>query len=387
MSAATIIFTDIVGFSKKPTAEQRKLVESLTSEVLEELRTLLDLPQEATCLVALPTGDGLAMAFLHRSDHHSWDFATVLRVILKMQQWAHNQSSPGNSVNLRIGVHVGAVELFTDINGKTNVCGDTINYAQRVMEAANPRQTLFSEVAFRTYVGTESPVLTTAPFSVDLRARFQGPIEVFAKHEIHIPVYKLVLEPSQPYWSGNDPIAKDFMLVTLTPLPKEVVGTFSEQIEKASHIAFIQLTGDRVLKNLKSGDIRLSKELNRFWVFMPDAEVYASFHPTKPHATPEFVKECIQEWKDYFSNLKRNFPKVDFKLGLFKQPPYLGASFINWGIPGGKIHVSPYVWNIAAPDCPGYDIRWMGNTPSPVYKIYIEGLNYLDKNTENELNR
>lgn len=33
-------------------------------------------------------------------------------------QWAHNQSTPWNLVNLRIGVHVGAVELVTDINGK-----------------------------------------------------------------------------------------------------------------------------------------------------------------------------------------------------------------------------------------------------------------------------
>ena len=30
MAAATILFTDIVSFSKKPTAEQRRLVESLT---------------------------------------------------------------------------------------------------------------------------------------------------------------------------------------------------------------------------------------------------------------------------------------------------------------------------------------------------------------------
>ena len=85
MSAATILFTDIVSFSKKPTAEQRRLVESLTSEVVHELRTLLTPPLDTPSIVALPTGDGLALAFLHRSNQ-SWDRSTILRVILRLHQ-------------------------------------------------------------------------------------------------------------------------------------------------------------------------------------------------------------------------------------------------------------------------------------------------------------
>ncbi|MCK4814161.1 hypothetical protein KA005_00200, partial [bacterium] len=120
MSAATILFTDIVSFSKKPTAEQRRLVESLTSEVVHELRTLLTPPLDTPSIVALPTGDGLALAFIHRTNQ-PWDHATILRLILRIHQWANNQSSPHNLVSLRVGVHVGAVELVTDINGKTNL--------------------------------------------------------------------------------------------------------------------------------------------------------------------------------------------------------------------------------------------------------------------------
>ena len=163
MSAATILFTDIVSFSKKPTAEQRRLVESITSEVVHELRTILTPPLATPSIVALPTGDGLALAFLHRSNQ-PWNCSTILRVIFRLHQWADNQSSPRNLVNLRVGVHVGAVELFTDINGKANICGDTVNYAQRVMDAASPRQTLFSEAAFREYVGTESPIFSKPLF-------------------------------------------------------------------------------------------------------------------------------------------------------------------------------------------------------------------------------
>lgn len=384
MSAATVVFTDIVSFSKKPTAEQRQLVESLTSEIVYELRTLLTPPLAEPSIVALPTGDGLALAFLHRTNQ-PWNFATILRVILRLQQWAYNQSSPRNSVNLRVGVHVGAVELITDINGKANVCGDTINYAQRVMDAASPRQTLFSEAAFREYVGTETPVFTAPPYSEDLRAEFYGPIEVYAKHGLQILVYRLALAPPQLYWSNEDPISKNLMLVTLTPLPKEVVGSFSDQVQQATHIALIQLTGDRFLLNFDEGKVVFSKQLKRLWVFMPDPEMYANLHLTEPQATPQLVKECVSKWQRLLATLRTQFTNSDLKLGLFKEPPYFGASFIDWERPGGKIHVSPYVWNVAAPDCPGYDMYWVGKRPSAVYERYVDGLQYLHQSTENEL--
>lgn len=386
MAAATILFTDIVSFSKKPTAEQKRLVCSLTSEVVNELEVLLS-PQKGThSIVALPTGDGLALAFIHRTNQ-PWDHATILRLILRIHQWANNQSSLHNLVSLRVGVHVGAVELITDINGKDNLCGDTINYAQRVMDAANPRQTLYSEAAFREYVGSESPSCNTPPFSEDFRADFLGPIEVYAKHDLQILVYKLSLEPPQLYWSNDDPIAKQLMLVTLTPLPKEVVGSFSEQIHQGTNIAFVQLTGDRFISNFNDGKIKFSKQLKRFWVFMPAPDVYESLHLTKPQAAPQLVKDCVLKWQDLFATLKTRITNADFKLGLFKEPPYFGASFIDWERPGGKIHVSPYVWNVAAPNCPGYDISWIGKKPSAIYETYVEGLRYLHRSTENELTK
>jgi len=384
MAAATILFTDIVSFSKKPTAEQRRLVESLTSEIIHELRTLLSPPLDTPSIVALPTGDGLALAFLHRSNQ-SWDHTTILHVILRMHRWAHAQSSPPNVVNLRVGVHVGAVELVTDINGNVNVCGDTISYTQRVMDAANPQQTLFSEAAFREYVGTESPVCITPPFSEDLRAEFRGPIEVHAKHGLQIQVYKLVIEPPQLYLSNDDPITKNLMLVTLTSLPKEIVGSFSEQISQATHIAFIQLTGERFISNFNDGKVKFSKQLKRLWVFMPAPESYANLQLTGPQATPKLVNEYVRKWQEMLTTLKKKSPDADYRLGLFKEPPYFGASFIDWERPGGKIHVSPYVWNVAAQNCPGYDIFWVGKKPSAIYETYVESLHYLHRSADNGL--
>lgn len=384
MSAATILFSDIVSFSKKPTAEQKRLVESLTSEVIHELRGLLNPPLDKPSLIALPTGDGLALAFLHPTNQR-WTCATIFQVILRIHRWAYEQSTDCNSVKLRVGIHVGAVEFISDVNGKVNICGDTINYAQRVMDAASPCQTLFSEAAFRDYIGPESPAYTTPPFSSELHANFHGPIEVYAKHSLRVPVYKMTLEPSQPYWSNEDPVAKHLMLVNLTPLPKEVVGSFSDTIRNASNIAFIQLTGDRFISKVNSGEIVFSKQLKRFWVFMPDPEVYDKLTLTELQTAPQLVKEFVEKWRDLFSSLKAQFLGADFKLGLFKEPPYFGASYIDWDRPNGKIHVSPYVWNVAAHNCPGYDLSWAGENPSKIYETYVDGLQYLNRTTNNEL--
>jgi hypothetical protein len=108
---------------------------------------------------------------------------------------------------------------------------------------------------------------------------------------------------------------------------------------------------------------------------------------TKPQATADLVANCVQKWKELFATLRVKFPNADLKLGLFREPPYFGASFIDWERPSGKIHVSPYVWNIAAPDCPGYDVQWIGKTPSAIYETYVEGLRYLNQSTDNELTR
>ena len=141
MSAATILFMDVAGFSKKSTSEQNRLVNALTVEVLHELRILLMPPSGKSNVLPLPTGDGMALAFLHDSVQ-KWDFMTILCLIVRLQKWAFQETTETELVRIRFGVHLGRVELLTDINGKLNICGDTINYTQRIMDAANPMQAI-----------------------------------------------------------------------------------------------------------------------------------------------------------------------------------------------------------------------------------------------------
>lgn len=379
MSAATILFTDVEGFSRRPTAEQHRLIEGLTREVEHEIRSLLRPALGPPAVIALPTGDGMALAFLHEAEPR-WNRATLLSLALRLLRWAH-----GSGLRLRIGLHVGAVQLVNDINGRSNVCGDTINYAQRVMDAANGQQVLFSEEAFREYIGPPDTVLDGAPLPDGVRAHFRGPFEVFAKHRVQIPVYAMVPEPEQPYWSDGDPVAKHLMAVELTTLPKTIVplAEFGERLARAERVALIQLTGGQLLGFLERGlagdaeGIRLSPSLRRFWVFMPHPDTYRGLQLGATYAIPESVEKMANRWRQFLTTLGQRLPRVETKLGLFHQPPFLGASFLDWDRPGGRIHVSPYVWGVPAQECPGYDLEWLGRRPSAIYETYVRGLEYL----------
>jgi len=384
MSAATIIFIDIVGFSKKPTSDQKILVNSLTSEVIHALWPLLNPPLKDPEILTIPTGDGLALSFMH-TPMRQWNRSNIFELIVKLQKWSEDNSDFDAKVSLRFGVHVGSVEIVTDINGRPNLIGDTINYSQRVMDSADPKQVLFSEAAFSEYIGTELIAISSSPFSKENPASFEGPFEIHVKHARSIQVYKMILEKDVEWWSNADPSSAGQMIVNLTPLPKEIIGSFSEKILAAKNIAFIQLTGDRFLDKYNKGEIKFSTDINRLWVFMPNPDTYGSLNLTAPHASKKYLEECVKNWKKAFLKIKKDTPKAELKLGLFEEPPFFGASFIDWDRPDGMIHVSPYVWNITAPECPGYDLQWIGKKPTKIYETYVKGLQYLNAQTLNSL--
>jgi len=391
MPGATIVFTDIVGFSRKSTSEQRQLIESLTQDVKKKLEGYVSVNVKKPSIICLPTGDGMAVAFI---DSHSqqWSRADIFDFVFTVQSWAKDEGSHTGHVALRVGVHVGLVAFVNDVNGKRNICGDTINYAQRVMNAANPRQVLLSDAAFNHYIGAEFPEYLDTPFSPNHKATFEGPIDIYAKHRKRIQVYKMTLQPSQSWWFNDDPLSKNDMVVSLTNLPKTIEGTFSDEIENAKRIALVQLTGERLLYAFHTNQLSLSPDIKRFWVFMTDPDWYPSSylgHGGRP--TKSELNNYVEQWKELLIKIKEDHKFADLKLGLFHYPPLIGASYFDWETPGkgnragGRIHVSPYIWGVHSSECPGYELEWVGEAQHPVYRTYVDGLNYLNANTSNTL--
>lgn len=217
MSSATIMFVDVVGFSKRRPDEQSLILDQMNDVAQRTLGMLLE--AEPSGIIAMPTGDGFALAFME-SGEDRWNRSTLFTVIYELQKWAQSESTPEKPLSLRIGVHEGSITTTTDISGRQNISGHSVNSAQRVMDAANPKQVLFSDVAFQKHVGQDETSYTSPPFSEDFKAEFSRPVEVVGKHDQRILVHKMITSPPQDWWSSEDPQSKAPVKETRTPLTK-----------------------------------------------------------------------------------------------------------------------------------------------------------------------
>jgi len=130
----SVVFIDIVGFSRKTVAEQLVMKRECNELVTDALGSVADWDR-----VILDTGDGAAVTFLGAPEN-------ALFVALRARDSA-------GLLAIRAGVNLGPIRLVHDLNGQVNVVGDGINVAQRVMSFCEPGQLLvsrsFYEVASR----------------------------------------------------------------------------------------------------------------------------------------------------------------------------------------------------------------------------------------------
>ena len=124
-------FMDIVGYSKKSTAEQKKVTDELISYV-KGTEGFQQANRQGK-LIILPTGDGMALVFFN-----SVNAAFKCAVDVGRKTYKHPQ------IGLRNGVYSGPVVPVKDINDNPNVSGSGINMAQRCMDAGDNDHILIS---------------------------------------------------------------------------------------------------------------------------------------------------------------------------------------------------------------------------------------------------
>jgi phosphoribosyl-AMP cyclohydrolase len=130
---SSVLFLDIVEYTKQPVAQQIRLKNQFNSLVSELIADISESDR-----IILDTGDGAALSFL--GDPEDALFVAVkLRDALREKQ---REEFP--DLHIRMGINLGPVKLLKDINGRPNLIGDGINVAQRVMSFANPDQILVS---------------------------------------------------------------------------------------------------------------------------------------------------------------------------------------------------------------------------------------------------
>lgn len=132
-TSATVLFFDVVGYTKQSVNKQNEIKLQFNNLVTDCLDA-----QENGERIILDTGDGAAIGFLQ----HPEDALEV--AILFRKTVTANQHKDFPELNVRIGIHLGPINVVKDMNGQNNMVGDGINDAQRVMSFAGVDQVFIS---------------------------------------------------------------------------------------------------------------------------------------------------------------------------------------------------------------------------------------------------
>jgi class 3 adenylate cyclase len=134
----SVVFIDLVGYSKKPVTEQIRLKTSLTNNLSEAIK---DIPTNDR--IILDTGDGAAISFLGDPEDALFVTLSLREAMMREGMTATIVEATGEDA-VRMGINLGPVKLVKDINGHPNIIGDGINVAQRIMSFARPGQIVVS---------------------------------------------------------------------------------------------------------------------------------------------------------------------------------------------------------------------------------------------------
>ncbi len=132
LEMAHVLFMDIVAYSRLPMDQQHEALRRLQEAVRETKE--FTRAQTRDRLIPLPTGDGMALVFLH-------DVEAPVRCALEL----HRALRRWPELQLRMGVHSGPVYRVQDINAGLSVAGGGINIAQRVMDCGDAGHILVSK--------------------------------------------------------------------------------------------------------------------------------------------------------------------------------------------------------------------------------------------------
>lgn len=129
----SVLFIDIVGYSMRTVPDQLEMKEWFNRLLGSAVQNVA-----ASERIMVDTGDGAAIAFL--GDPEDALFAALaLRDAVD-----HAKVALGEPGFVRMGINLGPLKIVRDINGHTNMIGDGVNDAQRVMSFAEPGQVMVS---------------------------------------------------------------------------------------------------------------------------------------------------------------------------------------------------------------------------------------------------
>ena len=136
---STILFMDIVGYSKLPVDQQMEVKQHFATLVGNAVKGLTREDR-----ITIDAGDAVAVCYVG-------DPEDMLYVAIGLRDAFHKlEQDPDVHLHytVRLGMNLGPVKIVEDINGQRNAVGDGINVAQRIMTFAQANQLLVSRAYF-----------------------------------------------------------------------------------------------------------------------------------------------------------------------------------------------------------------------------------------------
>lgn len=141
----SVLFADIVGYSKKSNVEQNEIKKQFVSLWAAATQGI-----PASDIMVVDSGDGAALTALVEP-------LDTLKVAVKLKNLLKEYASNNPlAFKVRLGINFGPVQLATDVHGNSCIVGDAINMAQRVMSFADDNQLAVSRSYYDTIVSISS---------------------------------------------------------------------------------------------------------------------------------------------------------------------------------------------------------------------------------------
>ncbi|HEY8026415.1 MAG TPA: adenylate/guanylate cyclase domain-containing protein [Burkholderiaceae bacterium] len=129
----SVLFIDIVNYSMSTVPDQLAMKEAFIDLLVEAIQNVAPADR-----IMVDTGDGAGIAFIG-------DPEDALFTALSLRDAIESgQVKVGEPGFVRMGINLGPLKVVRDINGHTNMIGDAVNDAQRVMSFAEPGQVMVS---------------------------------------------------------------------------------------------------------------------------------------------------------------------------------------------------------------------------------------------------
>lgn len=378
-----VVFFDLAGYSQSEIPVQAQLGNAFMTTLRDTVVTLYpDTPpiRSAGCpYLILPTGDGAAVVLWNQAPTHPRVEFTAVWLGGQLLAWAQSHTPP---IGLRCGINAGPLEFVTDPYGTINVCGTPINEAQRIMDAAQDGQLLVhaEHFAARLYSAEER---LHADFHYRLHAEQH---EILVKHGKILRVQTITgafrgANGEQAFGQAGEPANKWYLQIDPPRTQHDAYGIeikqpFKEMLLDSTQMAFVGATHDQLPAVFQDAlATHPGKRWRRVAFFFLTDEALQSIQ-SDGRAYDDLVKAKRGAREALAGLLCERVRSLEFREYRF---PFFFAAFLDWEAPGGRIHVSPYVWGFNVRECPGLDYRWVTRQPTQAYQAYCRGLEQLSR--------